>query len=84
MRSNLYAIYDTIADIFNKPFVEHNDNSAIRAFKDAMLKGDAHKEDFVLYHIGEWNDANGVIEPAAAPLKVYSGLDIKEEKLKAV
>jgi hypothetical protein len=76
MRMQLYAIYDTVADIFNKPFTAHNDSDAIRAFTQSFEQGNqANKQDYVLYHLGEYNDGNGEITPVV-PLKVYSGFDI--------
>jgi hypothetical protein len=84
MIKQLYTIRDTVADIFNRPFVAHNDADAIRAFTQSFEKGgQGNKEDYVLYHIGSYNDSNGIID-TVEPIRVYSGLDIKEEKLKAV
>lgn len=84
MMKQLYTIYDSVAQVFHKPFEGHNDADAIRAFTQSFTEGkQANKEDYVLYHIGSFNDSNGEIEPVT-PLKIYSGLDIKEQKLKAV
>jgi hypothetical protein len=87
MKLELYAIYDTIADVFNKPFTAHNDADAIRAFTQSFEQGNkANKEDYVLYSLGSYNDANGEITPVV-PLKVYSGFDIgkqAEEPVKVV
>jgi hypothetical protein len=87
MRLQLYAIYDTIADVFNKPFTAHNDADAIRAFTQSFEQGNkANKEDYVLYSIGEYNDGNGEIKPNV-PVKIYSGFDIgkqADEPVKAV
>jgi hypothetical protein len=87
MKLELYAIYDTIADVFNKPFTAHNDADAIRAFTQSFEQGNkANKEDYVLYSLGCYNDGNGEITPVV-PLKVYSGFDIgkqAEEPVKAV
>lgn len=87
MRLQLYAIYDTIADVFNKPFTGHNDQDAIRAFTMSFEQGNkANKEDYVLYHLAEYDDSNGEIKPVT-PLKVYSGFDIgkqAEEPVKVV
>jgi hypothetical protein len=93
MRMQLYAIYDTIADVFNKPFTAHNDADAIRAFTQSFEQGNqANKEDFVLYHLAEYDDSNGCIHPGSKdsnnnPMKIYSGFDIgkqAEEPVKAV
>jgi hypothetical protein len=80
MKLELYAIYDTIADVFNKPFTAHNDADAIRAFTQSFEQGNqANKNDYVLYSVGSYNDGSGEITPVV-PLKVYSGFDIGKEK----
>ena len=76
MRTQLYSVYDTVACVFNKPFTEHNDESAIRAFK-ATAADQPHIGDYALYHLGEYDDNNGVITPVTAPTRIISGLDIK-------
>lgn len=76
MRSNLYSIYDSIAEVFNKPFLQPNDASAIRAFTESASE-QVHIKDYALYCLGEFNDNNGSIVPQTTPVKIYSGLDIK-------
>ena len=51
MRTNIYSIYDTIAKVFNKPFMEHNDETAKRSFK-ATAQDQPHIGDYSLYHLG--------------------------------
>lgn len=75
MRTNLYSVYDTIAGVFNKPFVEHNDDTAKRAFQ-ASASEQPHLADYSLYHLGYYDDTTGEIIPVD-PLKIMSGLDIK-------
>jgi hypothetical protein len=80
MKLELYSIYDTIADVFNKPFAAHNDADAIRAFTQSFEQGNkANKNDYVLYSLGSYNDGNGEIKPVV-PLKVFSGFDIGKEQ----
>jgi len=80
MKLELYSIYDTIADVFNKPFTAHNDKDAMRAFTQSFEQGGkANKEEYVLYKIGAFNDSNGELN-ATVPLKVMSGLDIKSKQ----
>ena len=79
MKMSMFAIYDTVAEVFNKPFTDHNEGSASRAFTQSLLEHDAkNKNDYVLYKVGEWNDASGEITPQA-PMKVISGFDISRE-----
>ena len=78
MRTNLYSIYDTIAEVFNKPFTHHNDSAAIRAFTDSLKENQYnHKDDYALYAVGEWDDNKGVIHAYDVPKKIYTGLEIK-------
>lgn len=79
MRTNIYTIYDTVAQFFNKPFTEFNDSSATRLFVRSMAD-EPNRDDYVLYHIGEFNDANGELKPNM-PTKIYSGLDIKNQEI---
>jgi len=73
---NLYSIYDTVAEIFNKPFSDVNDASAIRAFSQS-LEENKNKNDYVLYHIGGFDDNSGSITCDKAPLKLKSGFELK-------
>ena len=79
MKIVMYTIYDTVAEVFNKPFTAHNNADASRAFTQSFGDGgQSNKDDYVLYRIGEYNDATGEITPCL-PLKVLSGFDIKQE-----
>ena len=78
MKLSMYSIYDTIAEVFHKPFTSHNDADASRAFTQAIDNNEATKEDYVLYRVADWNDATGEIT-ACLPMKVMSGFDIKAE-----
>lgn len=62
---NIYTIFDTKAEIYNQPFYANNNNHAIRMVGDAL--GDPnhdfakHPEDFLLFHIGEFDQDNGTL-----------------------
>lgn len=77
MKLGLYSIYDNIAEVFNKPFTEINDNSATRSFVES-LNDRNNKTDYDLYRVGEFNDSNGELVSNKAT-KVYSGFDIKNK-----
>jgi hypothetical protein len=83
----LYCIYDTIAEVFNKPFPAHNDADATRAFDESLMESN-RKDEYVLYYLGDFNDSNGEIKKAQEPLKIKAGLEITQtqesEKVKAV
>jgi len=77
---NLYTIYDTVSEVFNKPFADINDASAIRAFSESV-KDQAHKNDYVIYHIGGFDDNSGQITADKAPLKLKSGFEVKNDNI---
>ena len=74
----MFSIYDTVAEVFNKPFTEVNNASAIRAFTESLDQV-KHKTDYALYRVGEFDEQSGVIKPEETPSKIYTGFDIKEE-----
>lgn len=80
MFKNLYAIYDTVAEVFNNPFVSINNQSAIRDFSTSV-KEQPHKDDYALYHIGAYDDNAGTITASDTPLKIYSGLEVKVDNV---
>lgn len=74
----MYAIYDSVAEVFNSPFVDLNDASAIRQFSFSVNKDnipDDQRGDFVLYKVAEYNDASGKVE-GIEPQRIYSGLEV--------
>ena len=59
----MYAILDVKTEAFTPPFVCHNDSHAVRMFTDACASPKTqynnHPEDFMLYHLGKYNDNSG-------------------------
>jgi hypothetical protein len=82
MKMSMFSIYDGVADMFHYPFKAHNSADARRAFEESMRGQEMPKNrmtDYTLYHVGDWNDADGTIVPLKVPLKICSGFDIKVE-----
>lgn len=70
MIRKMFSVLDAKAGIFGIPFCEQRDETAIRAFADAVNDSsnphnmwNRHPEDFALYQVGEYEDNNGRIEP---------------------
>ena len=80
MKLSIYSIYDTVAQVFNKPFTDINDATATRAFKDSV-KDQPHSKDYCLYKLADYFDNNGSIQPLENPLKLISGFETSEEEL---
>ncbi len=66
MKTNLYAIYDTAAAMYMKPWGALTDPQAQREFGDILEMKDhpiaKHPEHYFLCRIGTWNDATAKIE----------------------
>lgn len=82
---HLYSIYDKVADVFNKPFQEINDQAAIRGFTDAIAE-EKHKNDYVLYLIADFDNTNGSVHESSGdgkcdyPKKLMTGFDINQKQ----
>lgn len=79
MNKNLYSIFDSVALVFNNPFVALNDNDARRSFTQAISEV-PHKQDYALYSLGSFTDHDGVITPSN-PVRIYSGFDVKNAEV---
>jgi len=63
MKTKIFSVYDSKAECFGTPFFMPNRAMAIRVFsdlaKDKQSMVGKHREDFMLYEVGEFNDENG-------------------------
>lgn len=70
----VFSIYDTKARIYSRPFFAINGETAGRMFGAAAL--DASTElakyplDFFLFHVGSFNDEQGVFDNLPAPVNL--------------
>lgn len=69
MKNHMFSIYDSIAEVFNKPFAEVNEAAALRAFTQALTES-PHKLDYMLFHIGEYNDNTGILTSYTVPKRI--------------
>jgi hypothetical protein len=77
MKMIMYSIYDSVAEVFNKPFISHNDKDAMRGFRRSIEEvGEEGKSDFFLFRVGEWNDSEGKVYPLM-PSKVDQGSNVE-------
>lgn len=62
---NIYAVYDSVADVFLQPYYMHDDKPAIRVFRDLQSDPESqlskHPDDYELFVIGTYNYVTGVI-----------------------
>lgn len=65
MFMKLFSIYDKVAEVYTKPFVDVTIGSAIRNFTDAArdeaTQFNKHPADYNLFLLGEFDDNTGEI-----------------------
>lgn len=74
----MFSVHDKAAGAFLQPFAEKTRASAIRAFSDAVNDEKsqffAHRADYTLYEVGEFDDANGRYT-TEEPVRLVSALE---------
>lgn len=80
MKQNIYSIYDKVACVFNKPFIDLNDASAMRAFRDASEE-QKHFTDYELYRLASYTDNDGLVVAESSPVRLLTGLQVESEKV---
>lgn len=68
MKTEMYTIYDSVAQIHNKPFHQTNKQVALRTATDLANdpKGEIFKnpEHYSMFYVGTYDDSNAEIELA--------------------
>ncbi|WNK13454.1 MAG: nonstructural protein [Microvirus sp.] len=69
MKLNAYSIYDRKAQIYHPPYFAHIEDDHAPAIKiltdvvsDANTSIGRHPDDFVLFHVGSYDDSRGYFE----------------------
>lgn len=74
----IFAVYDTKAKTYLPPFFSLNEATAVRAFaqvvNDPSLDFYRSPEDYTLFHIGRFDDAEGMLIPTQMPMMVCTAL----------
>lgn len=77
------SVYDSKAESFMAPSTVVAIGVASRDFTDAFTSPDSkmasHKDDFLLYHIGDFDTSTGFIEAVVPPRLVLKGADLITE-----
>lgn len=85
MRYKVVAIRDTAVDVFGIPNMVPALAAAIRSFSDECKRPhtddrpnvlNQHKEDFELYHLGEYNDEDASFDLLLRPVQLMRGADV--------
>lgn len=71
MRLKAYAIRDSKAGFYGKPFFSHTHGEAERSFrqlaKDPASQLSSFPDDFDLFHLGEYDDSTGLFQALGTP-----------------
>jgi hypothetical protein len=82
---NMYSVHDVKSGVFSGPQVFVNEGVAMRAYEREFNNPQHmvyhYPEDYRIYEVGEWHDANGIVVPKATPKMVIEVKDlVKKEK----
>lgn len=82
MKFAMIAIYDVKAHAFLTPFFQMNLQIAVRSFGDVANDPGSvvcrNPEDFILYHLGNWDDGDGQLEQFPKPLQLGMAINFKK------
>lgn len=74
MIQGVYSVFDTKANAFLQPFFSVTKGSAIRSFSDAVNDPNhmiaKHREDYVLFYLGTFEDLSGSFKLDPAPVSL--------------
>jgi len=79
LKKNVYAVRDLKAASFIFPHFDITHGQAIRGFGDSVRNPKSpfglHPEDYSLYHIGEFDEEQGILIPIKVPVLLSSATD---------
>lgn len=84
MQLVICAIHDSAAGAYNRPFFLPSAGLAVRSFRDEVNRNAAdnpmfgHPDDFTLYQLGIFDDADGTFQTPAQPVVLARAKDQKE------
>lgn len=88
MKTKMFAVFDTKALCYTTPFFMSSVGAALRMFGDAVNDEQTslckHPTDFVLHHIGYFDDNSGVVAPLVPVLSLASGGEFVEKNSAAL
>lgn len=77
----IYSIYDSKAGAYLQPFFSINHDTAKRDFSAGCNDPDhafcRYAQDFTLFHVGNWDQTDGVLE-GHAPVSICNGVELRK------
>lgn len=95
MKLRVYSVFDAKAAVFDRPFYEQSDGSAVRAFSDAVNDSRMtvnnvpnmffkHPEDYSLFCLGEFDSDTGVLIGEVPPKCLVTAAALKLNSVNGV
>lgn len=79
----VFSVYDTAAGAFGRPLFLPAIGVALRSFTDEVNRPGqdnamhGHPADFILFHLGGYDDGNGRFSMMDVPVRLVTGADVK-------
>jgi len=86
MKYQICCVYDRIAQIYSIPNFTNSKGSTVRAFADQVNRPDAdnplyqHPDDFDMYFLGTFDDADATFDILPTPELLARGANVKITK----
>lgn len=83
MITNIYTVYDAVAESYLDPFFMLSDGQAIRALGDILLNPEhpfsQHPADYTLFRIGEYDNLRGRVVDMPTHVALGNLIEFKHE-----
>ena len=80
----VFALFDKKAKVYEHPFVFPHIGQAIRFVSDLISSNNnsvaKHPDDYTLYHLGAFDEENGLLSPLSVPAFVEEASTLVEAK----
>ena len=80
MHIRVYSVFDVAADSYLQPFLVHTDSVAVRQFEELVNDKEhlfgRHPTDFILFHIGVFDQATGMYAQVGQHIKLAQGHEL--------
>lgn len=83
MNDEIFSVFDACARRYLEPFFSQTVETALRGFREVCNREDhqffRHREDYILYHIGNFDAEFGTITSFTEPRKVAMAVQMIQE-----
>ena len=84
MLQQMFTVYDEKAGAYIHPFFMATTGMALRVFHDSCRDSNhafnRNPEDYTLFHIGQFDDTSGLVEPFSTPVSLGLAINFVNDK----